>query len=78
MTLTPFQYLPTFCKIALEYFGCQNEADRTIAKLDAYLEHYGKTYGVYAIEDHMRASCHHYATCRYQLTGDALIGLCTA
>jgi hypothetical protein len=35
---TEFRYLPLPAKCAIEYLDAQ--ADRTLAKLDAYLEHY--------------------------------------
>lgn len=38
---TEFRYLPLPAKCAIEYLDAQ--ADRTLAKLDAYLEHYFKS-----------------------------------
>jgi hypothetical protein len=70
----PYQYLPLPAKCAIEYLDAQ--ADRSIAKLDAYLEHYFRVNGL-ECDEHTRYSCHHIAIRRFALEGDATIGSLT-
>lgn len=70
-TPTPYQNLPLAAKCAIEYLDAQ--ADRTIIKLDAYLDHYFKSCGL-VCDDHTRYSCHYIALKRFFLEGDAAAG----
>ncbi|MBI2770495.1 MAG: hypothetical protein HYX47_12790 [Burkholderiales bacterium] len=64
----PFQHLPLPAKCAIEYLDAQGYGNRSIARLNGYLEHYFRVYGL-ACDEHIRASCHHIAVCRFGLTG---------
>lgn len=66
-----YQYLPNPAKCAIEYLDCQ--ADRNIAKLDTYLDHYFKASGL-ECDEYTRYSCHYIAIKRFWLTGDAAAG----
>lgn len=77
-----FQYLPLPAKCAIEYLDAQGYGNRSIARLNGYLEHYFRVYGL-ACDEHIRASCHHIAVRRFGLTGadaegDTSVGWSTA
>lgn len=65
----PYEHLPLPAKCAIEFLDCQGYGNRSIAKLDAYLDHYYKTYGQ-VCDEHTRYSCHHIAIKRFMLVGD--------
>ncbi|PKO66913.1 MAG: hypothetical protein CVU22_13980 [Betaproteobacteria bacterium HGW-Betaproteobacteria-16] len=71
MGRTPFMYLPLAARVSIEYLDCQSE--RSIAKLDAYLEHYFTVYGQ-ACDQETRESCHYIAMRRFRLSGEAANG----
>ncbi|EWS66630.1 hypothetical protein Y695_00038 [Hydrogenophaga sp. T4] len=58
----PYQYLPQYAKCALEFLDSQ--ADRSITKLDAYLNHYAKAMGQ-LVDEHARFSAHAIAVRRF-------------
>ncbi len=64
---TPYQYLPTPAKCAIEYLDAQGYGSRTIEELDSYLDHYFKAYGQQC-DEHTRYSCHQIAIKRYGLS----------
>lgn len=70
---TPYQYLPNPAKCAIEYLDAQGYGNRTIEKLDQYLEHYFKAYGEICHEQ-TRYSCHHIAIRRCSLEGNDVAG----
>lgn len=69
----PQQHLPVPARCALEYLDAQGEGNRTIAKLDSFLDHYFKVYGL-TVESVVRYSCHRIALTRYGLSGPAAHG----
>lgn len=68
-----YQYLPQPAKCAIEYLDCQCTEDRTITKLNAYLDHYYTVYGQ-TCDDYTRYSCHYIAIRRFSLEGSATEG----
>lgn len=72
----PFNYLPNPAKCALEYLDAQGYGNRSIAKLDAYLEHYFRVTGM-ELDEQTRYSCHHIAVRRFALAGDDVAGSLT-
>ena len=66
-----YQYLPLPAKCAIEYLDAQ--AERSIQKLDKYLEHYFKASGL-EVDEFVRYSCHHIAIKRFHLEGEAIAG----
>lgn len=68
-----FQYLPLPAKCAIEYLDAQGYGNRTIEKLDLYLNHY---FQVSALEcdEFTRYSCHYIAIRRFSLSGDDIKG----
>ncbi|MBS3912697.1 MAG: hypothetical protein KGZ70_12900 [Hydrogenophaga sp.] len=60
------QHLPLYARCALEYLEAQGE--RSIAKLNGYLEHYAKSCGS-EIDEHVRFSAHAIAIRRFAHSG---------
>ena len=63
---TPYQYLDLPAKCAIEYLDAQGYGHRSIEKLNLYLDHYYKAYGM-VCDEHTRESCIHIATRRFSL-----------
>ncbi|NMG29537.1 hypothetical protein [Aromatoleum evansii] len=70
----PQHNLPIPARCALEYLEAQGLGNRTIAKLDSYLDHYSKAYGQ-TVEPMVRFSCHRIALRRYELSEADATGL---
>lgn len=68
-----FQYLPNPAKCAIEYLDAQGYGNRTIKKLDAYIDHYFTATGQ-VCDQHTRFSCHHIAIRRFSLQGEEIEG----
>ncbi|WP_341744714.1 hypothetical protein [Azonexus hydrophilus] len=66
-----YRYLPNPAKCAIEFLDAQ--ADRSIEKLDKYLDHYFTVTGQ-VCEEHTRYSCHYIAVKRFALTGESIAG----
>lgn len=60
------QHLPLYARCALEYLEAQGE--RSIAKLNGYLEHYARSCGS-EIDEHVRFSAHAIAVRRFAASG---------
>jgi len=68
-----FFHLPQPAKCAIEYLDAQGYGNRSIAKLDAYLNHYYRVYGE-RCDDRTRDECHQLAIRRFSLENeDALV-----
>lgn len=63
---TPYQYLPLPARCAIEYLDAQGYGNRTLEKLEKYLEHYFKTYGQQC-DPQTRYSAYHIAIKRFVL-----------
>ena len=59
----PYQYLPTYAKVAIDWLDCNSHL-RNTQNLDQALEAYAKTYGV-SVDDHIRASAHYICSRRF-------------
>ena len=56
------RYLPLYARCALDFLD--NQADRSIAKLDGYLQHYATAMGT-EVDEHARFSAHAIALRRF-------------
>ena len=63
MNHTPYQYLPTFAKVAIERLD-QNSDMRNASALNAMLDAYAKTYGI-ECDNETRESAAHIAARRF-------------
>ena len=63
MDHTPYQYLPTFAKVAIERLD-QNSDMRNTNTLNAMLDAYAKTYGI-ECDNETRESAAHIASRRF-------------
>jgi hypothetical protein len=63
-----YQHLPLPAKCAIDYLDAQGFGNRSIARLNAYLDHYFGVYGQ-ECEQQVRASCHRIEVRRFSLTG---------
>ena len=63
MDPTPYQYLPTFAKVAIERLD-QNSDMRNASTLNAMLDAYAKTYGI-ECDNETRESAAHIAARRF-------------
>lgn len=68
-----FQYLPLPAKCAIEYLDAQGYGNRTIEKLNLYLDHYLKVTAL-ECDEYTRYSCHYIAIKRFSLSGDDIKG----
>lgn len=74
MSRSLYQQLPLPARCAVEYLGCQPREAHTIAKLNAYLDHYSNAYGM-VLPDAERAKAQKLAIQQYTIQGDALAGV---
>lgn len=60
----PYHLLPHYAKCAMEYLGCSNPAERSIAKLDTFIDHYAKGMGQ-LVDLQIRFSAHAIACVKF-------------